>query len=105
MKKNILLLSVLALFLGACSSTKNGIAMKRKYNNGYYVSVKHKQHNVVVKETITNTKNEKIATPPITPALLTVSLQEPLPELYASLKSNTNADSKKSASNSKRQDR
>jgi uncharacterized membrane protein YqaE (UPF0057 family) len=88
MKKSILLLSVLALFLGACNSTKNGVAMKRKYNNGYYVSIKHKQPGVAVKETIANNKSEKTAIKPITPALLPVSTQEVQPQFYASLKNN-----------------
>ena len=87
MKKSILLLSVLALFLGACS-TKNGVAMKRKYTNGYYVSIKQKQHHVETKETIARNKSQENEIKPITPTLTSLSSQQPQPQLYASIKNN-----------------
>ncbi len=44
MKKLITIMSIVAIVFASCTSSKNGFAIKRKYNKGYYVSNSHKVH-------------------------------------------------------------
>ena len=43
MKKSALLVAVIAVVVSACTTSKSGIAMKRKYNKGYYVAFSDKK--------------------------------------------------------------
>ena len=98
-KKNILLVSIAILFLSACNSSKNGIAMKRKYNNGYYVSVKHKNHNTSKQEIAsTNKKGETSTTTVLQPIGQKTHTESTPPVLYASLKTDNNFSEKKKVS-------
>ncbi|MFI5141539.1 MAG: hypothetical protein ACHQII_04200, partial [Bacteroidia bacterium] len=95
-KKNILLVSIAILFLSACNSSKNGIAMKRKYNNGYYVSVKQKNHNTTKQEIVSNNKKgEATATKVLQPVGQKMHTESTPPVLYASLKNSNGFNEKK----------
>jgi nitrous oxide reductase len=57
MKKIGSILSVVVLvgiLLSSCASQKNGLAIKRKYNKGYYIAHNHKKNNESVKENNTD---------------------------------------------------
>jgi hypothetical protein len=46
MKKLITIISVVAIVFASCTSSKNGVVLKRKYNKGFYVSTHHKSSDV-----------------------------------------------------------
>lgn len=53
MKKIGSIVSVVVLvgiLLSSCTSQKNGLAIKRKYNKGYYIAHNHKKSNLVTKD-------------------------------------------------------
>lgn len=52
MKKLIAIISVVAIVFASCTSSKNGIVLKRKYNKGYYVANLHKTNGAKKVETI-----------------------------------------------------
>jgi nitrous oxide reductase len=57
MKKIGSILSVVVLvgiLLSSCASQKNGLAIKRKYNKGYYIAHNHKKNTESVKENNTD---------------------------------------------------
>lgn len=55
MKNLIAIISVVAIALASCTSSKNGVVLKRKYNKGYYVSGHHKATDVKRVETAKTT--------------------------------------------------
>ncbi|MBL7936541.1 MAG: hypothetical protein JNM51_12115 [Bacteroidia bacterium] len=64
MKKIVSIVSVVVLVsivLSSCTSQKNGLAIKRKYNKGYYIAHNHKKNNIESRETVeTSQKRETI---------------------------------------------
>lgn len=59
MKNLIAIISVVAIVFASCTSSKNGMILKRKYNKGYYVSNHHKANDVKKAETTKTTPIEK----------------------------------------------
>ena len=54
MKNFITILSIATIILSSCTSQKNGLAIKRKYNKGYYIAHNHKKGNETAKQTNTD---------------------------------------------------
>jgi hypothetical protein len=52
MKNLITLIAIVAIAFTSCTSSKNGIVMKRKYSKGFYVAHNHKKNNVEVNKNI-----------------------------------------------------
>ena len=85
MKNFITILSIATIILSSCTSQKNGLAIKRKYNKGYYIAHNHKKNNETVKQTntdkaivIADTKkaNEETAELPAVKEILNTNTQE-----------------------------
>lgn len=95
MKKIGSILSVVVLvsvLLSSCTSQKNGLAIKRKYNKGYYIAHNHKKNTESVKENNTDklvkvTESKKVnvveAELPPVKTILTVVNSEKLPAVKA----------------------
>ena len=60
MKKLIAIITVVALVVASCTSSKNGLLIKRKYNKGYYVSNSHKVNSKSTKVEDVKTETKEI---------------------------------------------
>jgi len=86
---SVILISIL---LSSCASQKNGLAIKRKYNKGYYIAHNHKKNNESVKDNNTDkvvkvTESKKVNVvevelPPVK-TILSVVNSEKLPAVKA----------------------
>ena len=74
---------IVSILVSSCTSQKNGLAIKRKYNKGYYITHNHKKNNEVTKQHPTNktvavaeekkVAEEKIEAPSVKASLSTIS--------------------------------
>lgn len=83
MKNFITILSIATIILSSCTSQKNGIAIKRKYNKGYYIAHNHKKSNEAVKQTntdkavvIVEDKNSVVAELPAVKTIINTNVDE-----------------------------
>ncbi len=60
MKKLIAIISIVSLVVASCTSSKNGFAIKRKYNKGYYVSNSHKVNSKSTKVDDVKTESKEV---------------------------------------------
>ena len=83
MKNFITILSIATIILSSCTSQKNGLAIKRKYNKGYYIAHNHKKSNEAVKQTntdkavvIVEDKNSVVAELPAVKTIINTNVDE-----------------------------
>lgn len=57
MKKLVALVALVSIVLSSCTSSKNSMVVKRKYNKGFYVAHNHKKNNI--ETTDSNISSEK----------------------------------------------
>lgn len=57
MKKLLSIITIVAVVVSSCTSSKNGLVLKRKYSKGYYVSHSHKANKEVA---LANQENKSV---------------------------------------------
>ena len=62
MKKIVTLVALVSIILSSCTSSKNSMVVKRKYNKGFYIAHNHKKNNVETTDSKTKISSAKSVT-------------------------------------------